>query len=100
MSVNVVFVLFFICNDTSTTAIYTYGHTLSLHDALPIWRSACSGVAVRRLRRRLRSAVAEQVQQCLAPDPAELAWLHAGAVQDCDLEVLGRDHPEIGRAHV
>src|SRR3546814_13960908 len=23
-------------NDTSTTEVYTYGHTLSLHDALPI----------------------------------------------------------------
>src|SRR3546814_11921124 len=29
------FVPFFI-NDTSTTEIYTYCHTLSLHDALPI----------------------------------------------------------------
>src|SRR3546814_17299648 len=25
------------CNDTATTDIYTYLHTLSLHDALPIW---------------------------------------------------------------
>src|SRR3546814_4916165 len=24
-------------NDTATTEIYTYGHTLSLHDALPIF---------------------------------------------------------------
>src|SRR3546814_16396584 len=24
-------------NDTATTEIYTYGHTLSLHDALPIY---------------------------------------------------------------
>src|SRR3546814_10187354 len=30
--------MFFI-NDTATTEIYTYGHTLSLHDALPI----CAG---------------------------------------------------------
>src|SRR3546814_151909 len=30
------FVLFFFFNDTATTEIYTYGHTLSLHDALPI----------------------------------------------------------------
>src|SRR3546814_7934337 len=29
------FVVFFF-NDTATTEIYTYGHTLSLHDALPI----------------------------------------------------------------
>src|SRR3546814_15229943 len=28
--------LFF--NDTATPEIYTYGHTLSLHDARPIWR--------------------------------------------------------------
>src|SRR3546814_13943083 len=26
----------FVFNDTATTEIYTYGHTLSLHDALPI----------------------------------------------------------------
>src|SRR3546814_14611253 len=30
------------CNDTATTEIYTYGHTLSLHDALPICVSACA----------------------------------------------------------
>src|SRR3546814_13415992 len=29
---------FFFFNDTATTEIYTYGHTLSLHDALPIYR--------------------------------------------------------------
>src|SRR3546814_11162599 len=28
----------FVFNDTPTTEIYTYGHTLSLHDALPICR--------------------------------------------------------------
>src|SRR3546814_5798814 len=32
------FVRGFFFNDTSTTEIYTYGHTLSLHDALPISR--------------------------------------------------------------
>src|SRR3546814_1962195 len=30
----VMYIFFF--NDTATTEIYTYGHTLSLHDALPI----------------------------------------------------------------
>src|SRR3546814_16788409 len=30
--------LFFLYNDTATTEIYTYLHTLSLHDALPICR--------------------------------------------------------------
>src|SRR3546814_2761132 len=29
--------LCFFFNDTATTEIYTYGHTLSLHDALPIF---------------------------------------------------------------
>src|SRR3546814_13247948 len=29
--------MFFFFNDTATTEIYTYVHTLSLHDALPIW---------------------------------------------------------------
>src|SRR3546814_18596690 len=29
--------LFFFFHDTATTEIYTYGHTLSLHDALPIY---------------------------------------------------------------
>src|SRR3546814_19260314 len=28
--------MFFFFNDTATTEIYTYGHTLSLRDALPI----------------------------------------------------------------
>src|SRR3546814_5143142 len=31
---------FFFFNDTATTEIYTYWHTLSLHDALPIYFSA------------------------------------------------------------
>src|SRR3546814_13165587 len=31
-----VIVIYFFFNDTATTEIYTYLHTLSLHDALPI----------------------------------------------------------------
>src|SRR3546814_2490437 len=34
--------LFVLVNDTATTVIYTYGHTLSLHDALPISRCVSS----------------------------------------------------------
>src|SRR3546814_8552425 len=34
----ILWVYFFLFNDTATTEIYTYGHTLSLHDALPISR--------------------------------------------------------------
>src|SRR3546814_12059903 len=32
--------IFFFFNDTATTHIYTSGHTLSLHDALPIYERA------------------------------------------------------------
>src|SRR3546814_8596299 len=41
--------LFLSFNDTATTEIYTYGHTLSLHDALPIWVgcAGADGIAVR-----------------------------------------------------
>src|SRR3546814_877954 len=35
-----VVLLVFFFNDTATTEIYTYRHTLSLHDALPIFRNA------------------------------------------------------------
>src|SRR3546814_11736693 len=34
--------VFFVFYNTATTEIYTYGHTLSLHDALPICRGASS----------------------------------------------------------
>src|SRR3546814_15176697 len=34
----------FCLNDTATTDIYTYGHTLSLHDALPILETFVSHV--------------------------------------------------------
>src|SRR3546814_919999 len=44
------FFIFFFFNDPATTEIYTYRHTLSLHDALPIWlagreAAAADGVA-------------------------------------------------------
>ena len=35
-----------IFNDTATTEIYTYDHTLSLHDALPISRRSLGRVSV------------------------------------------------------
>src|SRR3546814_18349257 len=45
-SLCIVFVLF--VNDTATTEIYTYGHTLSLHDALPILRAVGELIGVMR----------------------------------------------------
>src|SRR3546814_9234790 len=55
--------LIFFFNDTATTEIYTYRHTHSLHDALPIWPaawpdpaedSATGSTAARSRRRGLR----------------------------------------------
>src|SRR3546814_17489749 len=43
----VIYVLFFFFfNDTATTEIYTYLHTLSLHDALPIFLAALAPVSM------------------------------------------------------
>src|SRR3546814_20235182 len=47
--VSVFFLVMFFVNDTATTEIYTYGHTLSLHDALPIYPQ-CSGSTGCRLK--------------------------------------------------
>src|SRR3546814_3238374 len=60
LSVTVYLYCFFF-NDTATTEIYTYVHTLSLHDALPIWRKAaparCRRACPRgRARRAVRAA--------------------------------------------
>src|SRR3546814_15843162 len=37
MVISYILWFFFFFNDTATTEIYTYWHTLSLHDALPIY---------------------------------------------------------------
>src|SRR5216110_2950565 len=45
MSMTWAFCFFF--NDTATTEIYTSSHTLSLHDALPIWSSRSTPAKMR-----------------------------------------------------
>src|SRR3546814_14950376 len=45
------YVLVFFVNDTATTEIYTYGHTLSLPDALPISAPARRGTGPTSLGR-------------------------------------------------
>src|SRR3546814_3210682 len=54
----------FLFNDTATTEIYTYLHTLSLHDALPIvrWQSR-PGHEARRLPDCLRPALDEIIRR-------------------------------------
>src|SRR5438552_19129298 len=63
------FFFFFFFNDTATTEIYT----LSLHDALPIWRRGCGGQGrareaahVRRARAGSRSE--EHTSELQSPD--------------------------------
>src|SRR3546814_13699108 len=52
---------FFFFNDTATPEIYTYSHTLSLHDALPIFtvsatpQASCCKRAIRRAMARAGS---------------------------------------------
>src|SRR3546814_19622069 len=46
------FMLIFFFNDTATTEIYTYCHTLSLHDALPILPDLASPAHAKPARRR------------------------------------------------
>src|SRR3546814_13780202 len=68
---------FFFFNDPATTEIYTYGHTLSLHDALPIfpcWSAirAWSGprLAVERIAREFADA-AQRADQLRRLDRSE-----------------------------
>src|SRR3546814_11486805 len=76
------FLFFF--SDSATTELYTYGHTLSLHDALPISRGARehrpAGLGTRRRRR-----LAEKRRQAAAAVSRQSA---------------GTGADTIGRAHV
>src|SRR3546814_9667634 len=45
---------FFFVNDTATTEIYTSVHTLSLHDALPIFYAAYAGDLEQMFQQRYR----------------------------------------------
>src|SRR5258706_9249886 len=49
MFLTIIISFFFFFNDTATTEIYT----LSLHDALPIFRAISAGTNIRELSRRL-----------------------------------------------
>src|SRR3546814_11770190 len=51
--------IYFFFNDTATTEIYTYLHTLSLHDALPI----CLPPDRPRRARRLRPQPGQEVRK-------------------------------------
>src|SRR3546814_484455 len=70
--------MFFFFNDPATTELYTYGHTLSLHDALPISGDAGgTGHPHRQIE-----AVA------IGPDLARLEIFDTGADQEIALAAL------------
>src|SRR3546814_3166133 len=62
---------FFVFIDTATTEIYTYGHTLSLHDALPIF-----AVALELGLRRFDIFLMARFMLELLPDLGELGLDH------------------------
>src|SRR3546814_17031498 len=66
--------LFVFCNDTASTEIYTYLHTLSLHDALPFFGDDHGGgqLAIDGNRdgaRALRALGIDALGQSAAVDP-------------------------------
>src|SRR3546814_13041786 len=70
----------FFFNDTATTAIHTYGHTLSLHDALPISRVICDNqfaVDHSFLDRKRRQRRCDRLAEAAGPvQPAARDELH------------------------
>src|SRR3546814_15965240 len=68
ISVYLVVLFYFFLNDPPPTEIYTYLHTLSLHDALPISQPLAVTVEVRRFARIL-DALPLPVLALFAPPP-------------------------------
>src|SRR3546814_449012 len=63
-------------NDTATTEIYTYGHTLSLHDALPILSAVTDAHAA--FQQRHRAVVKHVAHQSVALVHAQLGAVGGG----------------------
>src|SRR3546814_424714 len=72
---------FFFLNEPATTEIYTYGHTLSLHDPLPIWFTSASARARKSLSvgAALPTATGPAVAHCLRRSLEKKSGLVGGA---------------------
>src|SRR3546814_15603350 len=105
-------ILFFF-NDTATTVIYTYGHTLSLHDALPISGEGNDEANARRYGNRTgpdgggaRRRAARRIDGDRSNDPGsdiELQRQRGSALAPRPADRRRRRHDDraaIGRAHV
>src|SRR3546814_19233398 len=95
--------LFF--KDTATTEIYTSGHPLSLHVALPISsadRLNAGWHAAERVRQAGEKSATAHIERLLAPLADDAALVTITDRHPLALEWLGsvRGHREIGRAHV
>src|SRR3546814_20643774 len=93
-------------NVTATTKIYTYRHTLSLHDALPICVERAATLELRAQaaeHRHVRDASGEERRRQQRPVervvPDDLDRHHLRVAEQRVL-VLEQRHGEIGRAHV
>src|SRR3546814_21145205 len=105
-----VFIVGFFFNDPATTEIYTYLHTLSLHDALPIYRVrarlvASSSFASPRLNRCCRSSLSGQRTQRASVPFSRSAISAAPALVKVMQRMPAGSAPlinrrKIGRAHV
>src|SRR3546814_15458553 len=61
MCVMIEFSIFFFFKETATTDIYAYGHTLSLHEALPISQKTAGYEGLLSMGRRFKSCRARQL---------------------------------------
>src|SRR3546814_8322887 len=86
---------FFFVNDTATTEIYTYLHTLSLHDALPILISSQCPHSTRLIGppRQMRTASGARIPTTNASDattPMPLARRYRSEEHTSELQSLMR----------
>src|SRR3546814_19258401 len=84
----------FFFHDRATTEIYTYGHTLSLHDALPIYGQPRRGGGDDPVRRRLRPADLCPAGPAVGLDTRGDLSLHQHRQQRRGFHLIGRRSEE------